>query len=307
MIKVLVTDGCSADALTSLRNVGFEVTERFYSPEELGAALKDYDCVVIRSATKVRKAHMDTALETGRLKLIVRGGVGLDNIDTAYAEAHGIAVRNTPCASSNSVAELALAHMLSCSRFLAASARTMAEGRWEKKAYSKGTELRGKTLGIVGYGHIGSALGGLARALGMKVLAYRRHVPKDPAGVEYVDLDTLLSRSDYVSIHTPAVPGKPLMDGENIAKMKDGAVLINTSRGANVDEAALLAALDSGKLRGAGLDVWETEPTANEALYRHPRVSATPHIGAATQEAQDRVGAEVVDIITDFFGVQSSV
>lgn len=303
MKKILVTDGMDKGALASLRSAGFEVVEQFYAPEELGAALREVDCVVVRSATKVRQNHMDEALTTGRLKLIIRGGVGVDNIDVAYAEAHGIAVRNTPNASSHSVAELAVAHMFSCARFISVAGATMREGKWEKKAYGKGIELRGKTLGIVGYGRIGACLGDIAQALGMKVLAYRRHPQPELESptLRFTTLDELLASSDFVSLHTPAIPGKPLMDRENIAKMKDGAVLINTSRGANVDEEALLEALNTGKLRAAGLDVWAQEPTKNEALYNHPRVSCTPHIGAATAEAQARVGSEVVGIIRDFF------
>lgn len=303
MKKILVTDGMDKGALASLRSAGFEVVEQFYAPEELGKALQETDCVVVRSATKVRRNHIDEALTTGRLKLIIRGGVGTDNIDVAYAEAHGIAVRNTPNASSHSVAELAVAHMFSCARFISVAGATMREGKWEKKAYGKGIELRGKTLGIVGYGRIGACLGNIAQALGMKVLAYRRHPQPELESptFRFVSLDELLASSDFVSLHTPAIPGKPLMDGENIAKMKDGAVLINTSRGANVDEDALLEALNTGKLRAAGLDVWAQEPTKNEALYTHPRVSCTPHIGAATAEAQARVGAEVVGLIQDFF------
>lgn len=303
MKKILVTDGMDKGALASLRSAGFEVVEQFYAPEELGAALREVDCVVVRSATKVRQNHIDEALTTGRLKLIIRGGVGVDNIDVAYAETHGIAVRNTPNASSHSVAELAVAHMFSCARFISVAGATMREGKWEKKAYGKGIELRGKTLGIVGYGRIGACLGDIAQALGMKVLAYRRHPQPELESptLRFTTLDELLASSDFVSLHTPAIPGKPLMDRENIAKMKDGAVLINTSRGANVDEEALLEALNTGKLRAAGLDVWAQEPTRNEALYTHPRVSCTPHIGAATAEAQARVGSEVVGIIRDFF------
>lgn len=303
MKKILITDGMDKGALASLRSAGFEVVEQFYAPEELGAALREVDCVVVRSATKVRQNHIDEALATGRLKLIIRGGVGVDNIDVAYAEAHGIAVRNTPNASSHSVAELAVAHMFSCARFISVAGATMREGKWEKKAYGKGIELRGKTLGIVGYGRIGACLGDIAQALGMKVLAYRRHPQPELESptLRFTTLDELLASSDFVSLHTPAIPGKPLMDRENIAKMKDGAVLINTSRGANVDEEALLEALNTGKLRAAGLDVWAQEPTRNEALYTHPRVSCTPHIGAATAEAQARVGSEVVGIIRDFF------
>ena len=259
--------------------------------------------MVVRSATKVRKIHIDEALETGRLKLIVRGGVGTDNIDVAYAEEKGIAVRNTPNASSNSVAELALGHMFSCARFLSVAGETMRAGKWEKKAYGKGVELRGKTLGVIGYGRIGKRLGDMAQALGMQVLAYDvRRVPEwESDTMHYAELDEIFARSDFMSLHTPAIGDKPLIDAEAIGKMKDGAILINTSRGSNVDEEALLQALNSGKLRAAGLDVWAEEPPRNEALYRHPKVSCTPHIGAATLEAQARVGAEVVSVIQKFF------
>lgn len=303
MKRILVTDGMDKGALAALRDAGFEVVEQFYAPEELGKALQEFDCVVVRSATKVRKNHIDEALETGRLKLVIRGGVGVDNIDVAYAEEHGVAVRNTPRASSNSVAELAMAHMFSCSRFVSVAGHTMREGKWEKKAYGKGIELMGKTLGVVGYGRIGQRLGAMAQALGMKVLAYDVYEIKELEceTMKYVPMEELLAKSDFISLHTPAVPGKPLINADTIATMKNGAVIINTSRGTNIDEAALLEALNSGKIRGAGLDVWAEEPTRNEALLNHPNVSATPHIGAATNEAQARVGAEVVTIIKDFF------
>lgn len=302
-MKILVTDGMDKGALAALRDAGFEVTERFYPPEELGQALQNFDAVVVRSATKVRKNHLEEALQTGRLKLIVRGGVGVDNIDVAYAEEHGICVRNTPNASSNSVAELALGHMFSCARFLSVAGATMREGKWEKKAYGKGVELRGKTLGIIGYGRIGKCLGSMAQALGMNVLAYARHrIPElETETMHYADLEYIFANSDFISLHTPAMAGKPMVNAESIAKMKDGVILINTSRGANVDENALLEALESGKIRAAGLDVWAEEPSHNPALYSHPRVSCTPHIGAATQEAQARVGAEVVSVIRQFF------
>lgn len=304
MYRILVTDGMDKAAVADLRNAGFEVVEQFYAPEELGKALQEFDACVVRSATKVRKNHIDEALVTGRLKLVIRGGVGIDNIDAAYAEEKGIAVRNTPRASSNSVAELAMAHMFSCSRFISVAGHTMREGRWEKKAYGKGIELGGKTLGVIGYGRIGQSLGRMAQAIGMTVLAYDIfHVEGlECDTMRYVEMDELLAKSDFISLHTPAIDGKPLINAENIAKMKDGVVFVNTSRGNNVDEAALLDALNSGKVRGAGLDVWAEEPTKNEALYCHERVSATPHIGAATNEAQARVGAEVVSVIKAFFG-----
>lgn len=278
------------------------MTEQFYAPEELGAALKEYDAVVVRSATKVRANHIDEA-KTGRLKLIIRGGVGVDNIDVKYAEEAGITVKNTPRASSNSVAELAMGHMFSCARFLSVAGHTMREGKWEKKAYGKGFELGGKTLGIIGFGRIGQHLGVMAKAIGMNVVAYsttRRPEVEAKFGIPYVTLEELLAQSDFISLHAPAAPGAPLINADTIAKMKDGVVIINTSRGANVDEDALLAALESGKVRAAGLDVYADEPTANAALYSHPMVSCTPHIGAATVEAQKRIGTEIVDIIRSF-------
>ena len=297
-MRILVTDGMDKTAMAQLREAGHEVVEQFYAPEELGAALREFDAVVVRSKTKVRANHIDEA-KGGKLKLIIRGGVGVDNIDVAYAEANGIAVKNTPRASSNSVAELALAHMLSCARFVSIAGHTMREGKWEKKAYGKGVELGGKTLGVIGYGRIGQALGRMAQGLGMNVVAYDiYHVE----GIEcetmhYVTMDELLAQSDFISLHTPAIDGKPLINRENIAKMKDGVIFVNTSRGNNVDEEALLEGLNSGKIRGAGLDVYAEEPAKNEALLNHPNVSCTPHIGAATKEAQKRIGQEIVSII----------
>ncbi len=302
-MKILVTDGMDKTALEQLKKNGHEVTEQFYAPEELGAALRDYDAVVVRSATKVRANHIDEA-KTGKLKLIIRGGVGVDNIDVKYAEEAGITVKNTPRASSNSVAELAMGHMFSCARFLSVAGHTMREGKWEKKAYGKGFELGGKTLGIIGFGRIGQALGRMAKGMGMHVVAFDVfHIPgiEEQMGIPYVEMEELLAQSDFISVHAPAVDGGALINAENIAKMKDGVVIINTSRGTNVDEAALLEALESGKVRAAGLDVWAEEPAKNVALYSHARVSCTPHIGAATQEAQARIGEEIVSIIQTFF------
>ena len=302
-MRILITDGMDKAAMAQLRELGHEVVEQFYEPDQLGAALRDFDAVVVRSKTKVRANHIDEA-KGGKLKLIIRGGVGVDNIDVAYAEANGIAVKNTPRASSNSVAELALAHMLSCARFVSIAGHTMREGKWEKKAYGKGIELQGKTLGIIGFGRIGQHLGVMAKAIGMNVIAYsttRRPEVEAKFGIPYVTLEELLAQSDFISLHAPAAPGAPLINADTIAKMKDGVVIINTSRGANVDEDALLAALESGKVRAAGLDVYADEPTANAALYSHPMVSCTPHIGAATQEAQARIGEEIVSIIQSFF------
>ena len=301
-MRILITDGMDKAAMAQLRELGHEVVEQFYEPDQLGAALRDFDAVVVRSKTKVRANHIDEA-KGGKLKLIIRGGVGVDNIDVKYAEENGIAVRNTPGASSQSVAELAMGHMFACTRYISIAGHTMREGKWEKKAYGKGIELQGKTLGIIGFGRIGQHLGVMAKAIGMNVVAYsttRRPEVEAKFGIPYVTLEELLAQSDFISPHAPAAPGAPLINADTIAKMKDGVVIINTSRGANVDEDALLAALESSKVRAAGLDVYADEPTANAALYSHPMVSCTPHIGAATVEAQKRIGTEIVDIIRSF-------
>lgn len=299
-MRILVTDGMDKSGIAQLRDMGHEVVEQFYAPEELGAALRDFDAVVVRSATKVRKAQLEVAKDS-RLKLIIRGGVGVDNIDVADAEAMGITVRNTPNASSNAVAELAIGLMFSCARFISVAGHTMREGKWEKKAYGKGFELGGKTLGVIGYGRIGKRIGDLAQGIGMNVIAYQRH-PKpeyECESMHFVSLEELLKTADIIALSTPAL-GEPIINADSIATMKDGVVIINTSRGANIDENALLEALNSGKVRAAGLDVWNEEPTKNEALSQHPAVSALPHIGASTGEAQKRIGAEIVSIIKEF-------
>ena len=298
-MRILVTDGMDKSAIATLSERGHEVVEQFYESDELGTALRDFDVVVVRSKTKVRKEHIDAA-KNGKLKCIIRGGIGIDNIDADYARMNGIAVRNTPDASTESVAELALAHMLACARYVSIAGNTMRNGQWEKKAYGKGIELVGKRLGIYGYGRIGKRLGVMAKGMGMNVLAYRRSaIPEsiDDAGIIYVDEDKLLHTCDFISVHAPSSPAGPIITADKIAQMKDGVVIINTSRGANVDETALLDALNSGKVRAAGLDVWLDEPTHNQELINHPNVSCTPHIGAATVEAQKRIGMEIVYII----------
>ncbi|MDY2926002.1 MAG: D-2-hydroxyacid dehydrogenase [Eubacteriales bacterium] len=301
-MRILASDGMEKNAVAALRDQGHEVVEQFYAPEELAEQVKNFDVLVVRSATKVRTPIIDAALETGRLKLIIRGGVGIDNIDHEYAESKGIKVMNTPRASSNAVAELAMAHMLSCARFVSIAGHTMREGKWEKKIYN-GIEVHGKTLGIVGYGRIGQSLGRMAIAMGMEVVAYDVfHVPGiENEHMHYVELDELFAVSDFISLHVPSLEGQPLVNAETIAKMKDGVIIVNTSRGTNIDEAALLEALNSGKVRAAGLDVWSSYPATDNPLLSHPHVSCTPHIGAATAEAQGRIGAEIVDIIGKFF------
>jgi len=299
-MRILVTDGMDKSAIAQLRENGHEVVEQFYEPDALGAALQGFDCVVVRSKTKVRAPHIDEATQ-GSLKLIIRGGVGVDNIDVAYAESKGIAVRNTPCASSASVAELALGHMFTLARYIGISNVTMRQGQWNKKQY-EGTEIGGKTLGLIGFGRIAQELAKRAQALGMQVV-YTRRRGEDAAfpQYEYLPLEELLQVSDYVSLHIP-MPGdkKPVLGAAELAMMKPTAFLINTARGGVVEEAALLDALNQGKLAGAALDVFAEEPTRNEALYSHPKVSVTPHIGGQTKEAQNRIGQEIVSIIESF-------
>lgn len=300
-MRILVTDGMDSSALEQLRADGHEVVEQFYAPEELGAALRDVDVAVVRSATKVRANHIDEA-KGGKLKLVIRGGVGVDNIDVAYAQENGITVRNTPMASSNAVAELAIALLFSCARNVSVAGHTMREEKWEKKAYSKGFELSGKTMGVIGYGRIGRKVGEKAQALGMNVLScVHRNKPEgcECDTMHFVSMDELLAQADVLVLCAPS-GDKPMVDRESLAKMKDGVVIVNVSRGSNVDEAALMEALESGKVKAAGLDVWENEKSPNWALAAHSAVSCTPHIGAGTKEAQKRIGAEIVEIIRQF-------
>lgn len=295
-MKVLICDPIDEKAVARLREAGLSVTVKTGMGEaELVEELKKgYDAIVVRSATKVRKPAIDAAQG---LKLIIRAGVGLDNIDADYAEAKGIKVLNTPKASTDSVAELALAHMFALARALVRATETMREGKWEKKAFH-GIELQGKTLGVIGIGRIGQAVARRALCLGMRVLAYDKYVKESPLpGVRMVSLEELLRESDFVTLHIPPDPAGPVIGAREIALMKDGAFLINCARGGVVDEKALLEALNSGKLGGAGLDVFEEEPPKNIELLRHPKVTLTPHIGAQTHEAQARIGDEIVEIL----------
>ena len=302
MRRILITDGMDKNAVAELKKSGYDVVEKFYADEELGTALKDFDAVVIRSATKVREKHIKTALETGKLKLVIRGGVGIDNIDAKFAEQNGVSVMNTPGASAPSVAELALTHMFALARFIPDAKTTMCEGKWEKKIYN-GTEISGKTLGIVGMGRIGMELATRARGLGMDVLYFDVRPAVDaPSIYKKVSMDELLANSDFISLHIPLAKGSAAVIGATeLGKMKKTAYIINCARGGVVDENALIAALDSGKIAGAGIDVYCEEPTNNINLVRHARVSVTPHIGAQTIEAQERVGAEVIQILKKFF------
>ena len=300
MYKVLVSDGLQDGAINKLLESGFEVVNKHYDKESLGEVLKGFDALVIRSATKVTKEVLE-AQKGGNLKLIVRAGVGIDNIDIKAAVETGVTVKNTPNSSSDSVAELALAHMFAVARFVGTSNYTMRKGEWNKKVY-EGIEISGKTLGIIGMGRIGRSLASKATALGMKVVYADLFGKQNDLNYDYLELNDLLKISDFISLHVPYDKEKgSLIKKEELAIMKDGAYIINCARGKVVDETALLEALDSGKISGAGIDVFEIEPNTNEALVNHPRVSCTPHIGGSTCEAQERIGDEVVSVIKEFF------
>jgi D-3-phosphoglycerate dehydrogenase len=293
-----VCDAIAADAIERMRAGGLVVDEKIgLTPEALEAAIGDYEAVVVRSATKIRAQHVAAAKH---LKVIVRGGVGVDNIDVVAAEAEGVRVMNTPSASSTSVAELALALMFALARQIPRADASMKSGAWDKKTFAKGMELEGKTLGILGVGRIGRALARKAAALGMVVIG------ADPAlvatgsvdGLTLLPPDDVFRRADLISLHMPRVAGTPAAIGpEQFAQMKSGVFLVNCARGGVVDEAALLAALESGKVAGCALDVFEVEPPKDARLVGHARVIATPHVGASTVEAQARVGLEVAEIL----------
>ena len=302
MIRILVTDGMEKAAIEKLKQMKFEVVEKHYEEKDLMNEIKDYDVLIVRSATKVRKPIIDAANTTKRLKLIIRGGVGVDNIDVEYAEKKGIAVRNTPNASSASVAELVLAHIFTLARFLHNSNITMREGKWNKSAY-KGIEVTGKTLGLIGFGRIGRETAKKAKALGMKVIYFDTVGPtKEYRNYKYCNIDKLLGDSDFISLHVPRGDGaKAVIGKEEIEKMKDGAYLINCARGGVVDENALIEALDNGKLSGAAMDVFVEEPARDNPLCHHEKVSCTPHIGGSTKEAQERIGEEIITIVKDFY------
>ena len=302
MVKILVTDGMEKAAVERLRDMKFHVVEKHYEEKDLINEIKNYDVLVVRSATKVNKSIIDAAVATRKLKLVIRGGVGVDNIDVEYAESKGIAVRNTPNSSSTSVAELVLAHIFTLARFLHNSNITMREGKWNKKIY-KGIEVAGKTLGIIGFGRIGRETAKRAEALGMKVVYYDSMGPmKEYKNFKYVQKEKLLARADFISLHVPQGPGGKAIIGEDeIAMMKDGAYLINCARGGVVDEGSLIKALDSGKLSGAAMDVFAEEPAKNNPLCLHEKVSCTPHIGGSTIEAQERIGEEIIGIVKEFY------
>ncbi|HBW12963.1 MAG TPA: 3-phosphoglycerate dehydrogenase [Proteiniclasticum sp.] len=302
MIRILAADGMEASAIRTLEESGFEVVNEHYELPELMEKIKEFDVVVVRSATKIREPLIDEALKTGRLKLVIRGGVGVDNIDVKYAEEKGISVRNTPNASSASVAELAIGHMFNIARHIHSANVTMREGKWNKKHY-EGIELSGKTLGLIGFGRIAKEVAKRADALGMKVIYTNRsgHKPEnDP--FRYVTMEELYKEADFISLHMPKLADRPYLIGkEEIEKMKDGVYLVNTARGGLIDEEALCDALDRGKVTAAAVDVFKEEPTKNERIYTHEKISLTPHTGASTVEAQLRIGEEIISIIKTFF------
>ncbi|AXU26907.1 TPA: D-2-hydroxyacid dehydrogenase [Clostridioides difficile] len=302
MYNILVTDGIEKEAARKLRELDFNVIEQFYEKDVLGDKLKDVDVLVVRSATKVTKDVIDKALEGKKLKLIVRGGVGLDNIDAKYAQANGIKVMNTPNASSISVAELTIGQLFVLARFINTANVTMRDGKWEKKKY-KGTEINGKTLGLIGFGRIAKEVAKRAELLGMNVIY--TDIMGEAQGFnnyKFCDMEEVLENADFLSLHIPFDKNKgAVITEKEINKMKKGAYLINCARGGLVDEKDLLKALDEGKLSAAAIDVYEQEPTLNLELVNHPRVSPTPHIGASTVEAQERIGDEIVNVIQDFF------
>lgn len=297
MLRILLNDGLDKKAISNLEMLGCDVDTNHYDIEDLKEKIKEVDCIVIRSATKIRRELIDEAIKGGKLKLIIRGGVGVDNIDVQYAEQNGIKVRNTPNASSSSVAEIILAHMFSLARFLNQSNITMKAGLWKKKDYV-GVELEGKTLGIIGMGRIGSELAKKCTALGMKIIYFDlMDIKNIDNNYRKVEFDELLRESDFISINISGT--KSIIGSEELKKVKKGVFIINTSRGKALDEEAIITSLNDGTLGGVGLDVFLEEPSKNLELINHPKVSLTPHIGASTKEAQMKIGEEVINIIKE--------
>ncbi|MDD8025866.1 MAG: NAD(P)-dependent oxidoreductase [Acidobacteriota bacterium] len=296
MKKILIADALDKEAVDLLQAVpGFEVTVKTGLDEAaLIQTVPGFNAVVVRSATKITKPVIDAS---SGLQIVVRAGIGLDNVDSAAAKAKGVAVANTPSATTISVAEYTFGLMLAAVRQQGRANVTMKQHKWEKKALH-GTELYGKTLGLVGAGRIGLAVAERALAFGMSVLAYDVIPIKTALAVDQVPLNDLLAAADVITLHVPKMPGA-LIGPAEFARMKDGVILINAARGGVVDEAALLAALNSGKVRAAALDVWAKEPPEDWTLIDHPNVTAAPHIASQAAEGQKRAGLEVVRILKD--------
>jgi len=318
MIRILANDGIHQDGMTLLEEAGYEIVTEKVPQEKLAEELPRYDVIIVRSATKVRKEVID---KCPNLKIIARGGVGLDNIDVDYARSKGITVMNTPAASSQSVAELAFAHMFSLARSLQESNRDMpasGNGKFKelKKSYSNGIQLRNKTLAIIGFGRIGQECARIGLGLGMRVLPVDLVIEEASLGINVfhsedvqlsVNLQTAtmeeaLAQADFLTLHVPYSGGKPLIGMDEMRKMKDTAFIINTSRGGAIHEDDLLQAIEEGIIGGAGLDVYLNEPTPRVDLINNPKISVTPHIGASTFEAQANIGLELADKIIAFFG-----
>ena len=311
-MKVLANDGISKSGIKALERAGFEVITTKVAQEQVENYINTnkIDVILVRSATKVRKDIIDNCPS---LKIIGRGGVGMDNIDVDYARSKGLHVINTPASSSESVAELVFAHLFTGVRFLHDSNRNMPlEGDTHfdglKKAYANGMELRGKTLGIIGFGRIGQAVAKIALGLGMKVIASDKYVGQAVIRVDFYNgqfinvdiatepLEDLLKHSHFITLHVPSQDGY-IIGKDEFQLMKDNVGIINASRGGVIDEVALLDALDDEKVLFAGLDVFENEPSPEIKILMHPKISLTPHIGAATDEAQDRIGTELAEQI----------
>ncbi|MEL6123310.1 MAG: D-2-hydroxyacid dehydrogenase [Bacteroidota bacterium] len=314
MAKVLINDGIHPTGEKMLRDAGYEVNTTNIPQDDLITQLPQYDAICVRSATKVRTQLIDAC---PNLKAICRGGVGLDNIDVDHAKSKNIAVINTPAASSRSVAELAFAHLFSIARSLYLSNRAMpSKGDTEfkalKKSYAKGFELYGRTLGIIGFGRIGQETAQLALSVGMEVLPVDPYISEATltiggathnaqVTVHTVNIEDMLSKADVVTLHIPFT-GQPVLTAKEFEQLKNGAVLINASRGGTVDEDAMLAALESGKLAAAGVDVFINEPTPRKDILSHPRISLTPHTGASTVEAQEKIGIELAEKLIAVLG-----
>lgn len=311
-MKVLANDGISKSGIKALEKGGFEVITTKVAQEQVANFINtnDVKVILVRSATKVRKDIIDAC---PGLKIIGRGGVGMDNIDVAYAREKGLHVINTPASSSESVAELVFGHLFTGVRFLHDANRNMPlEGDTNfdglKKAYANGIELRGKTLGIIGFGRIGQAVAKMALGLGMKVIAADKYVNEAVIRVDFYNgqfinveiitesLEDVIKHSDFITLHVPAQDGY-VIDKEEFQLMKDNVGIVNCARGGVINEVALIEALDEGKVLFAGLDVFEKEPTPEIQILMHPKISLTPHIGAATEEAQDRIGTELAEQI----------
>ncbi len=296
-MKVLICDKTEKEYIEQMRAAGLTVDVRDdITPEELMTVLPDYDGMVVRSRTKVRQPLIDVC---PKLKVIVRGGAGLDTIDHEYAKSKGIVVMNTPLANSDSVAELAIGYMLMMARSLYQATASMKAEKWDKKSFN-GDEIGGKTLGLIGVGNIGKGVAKRASVMGMTVVAYDPYV-KEIDGIKLVTLDELLAQADYISLHLPKTKESAGMIGkEQFNKMKNGVRIVNCARGGIVDENALYEALTSGKVAGAALDVFNEEPPTDWKLLKLENVIGSPHIGAATKEAQARVGAEVAEKLIAF-------